>query len=236
MLLYHGTSESVARRALKEGLRPRSDTGVPSLWERTVPSNPNVVYLTSSYPGYFAGHAAKDGERWAIIEVDIDELDEMDLHPDEDALEQGSRQQGETGFDELDALPRSAMKERTLWFRDNIDLFQDLWERSLEGLGTVGHYGAIPPKAILRVSFYDPKSSPAVTLAAVDTMVSLVNHKFLADRHSRMVSVLMGDSEDPAALLIDPRMATIIGEDAYRQTQLAVQAVEVEVLDNRGTP
>ena len=71
MLLYHGTSERVARKALTEGLWPRALSRAPSLWERTVPSNSQLVYLTASYPGYFAANAAEEGEKWAIIEVTV---------------------------------------------------------------------------------------------------------------------------------------------------------------------
>jgi hypothetical protein len=236
MLLYHGTSERVARKALTEGLWPRALSRAPSLWERTVPSNSQLVYLTASYPGYFAANAAEEGEKWAIIEVDTDLLDEDDLRPDEDAMEQGSRELGETGFEELDALPLGAMKERTLWFRDNIELFRHLWEKSLEMLGTVGYCGVISPEAITRVGIYDPKSSPGVSMAVIDTMVCLMNHRFLFERHQRMVAVLMGDSTDPGALLMHPSMREVMGEEAFSRVRKSVEAVRVEVLINTQPP
>lgn len=67
--LYHGTSESAARRIVAEGIRPRGAGGT-SNWLKTVESNPECVYLTDVYGPYFAAQAAKDDERWAILEVD----------------------------------------------------------------------------------------------------------------------------------------------------------------------
>tara|TARA_Y100000310_G_scaffold253087_1_gene259880 strand:- start:1119 stop:1826 length:708 start_codon:yes stop_codon:yes gene_type:complete len=233
MKLYHGTSERVGRIALTEGLKPRSESSAESNWEGTVPSNPEVVYLTSSYPGHFAAHVSGLKERWAIVEVDTDLLDEWCLHPDEDSLEQGTRGV-ETGYPEVDEMPLGAMRARTMWFRDNIELFQPLWPRSLELLGTVCYYGAIPPEAITRVSFYDPKSSGGVTMAAMDSMVSLINHKILAERHGKLVSVLMGDSADPGALLIHPGIGALMGKDYLQGVRAELERVEVEVLINNG--
>ena len=97
MLLYHGTSEEEEKIALKEGLKPRSGTGVKSNWEHTIASNPANVYLTHCYAPYFAMSASK-GEagsvcqpslrpmRWAIIEIDTDKLDEGCFLPDEDGI------------------------------------------------------------------------------------------------------------------------------------------------------
>ena len=229
MKLYHGTSESVARVAIREGLWPRALTGGESLWERTVPSNSQLVYLTSSYPAYFAANASKEGERWAIIEVDTDLLDEDNLHPDEDAIEQSTRRVERTGFDELDAIPAGNMKERTIWFRDHIILFQGMWKESLAALGTVGYYGVIPPEAITRVSFYDPKSSPGLSLALMDTMVSLLNFQFCQDRNKRMIEVLMGDSKDPAALMIHPALGEMHPEIRQRAEE-AISAINIEIL------
>ena len=76
MKLYHGTSERVARLAMTEGLCPRFESGVESVWEDH-PSSEHYVYLTVAYAAYFAMNAAPEGERWAIIEIDTDLLPDL---------------------------------------------------------------------------------------------------------------------------------------------------------------
>jgi len=70
MLLYHGTSERVAKLALKQGLWPREDTKDSGNWDHTVPASPHHVYLTRAYAPYFAAQKAGDGERWGIVQVE----------------------------------------------------------------------------------------------------------------------------------------------------------------------
>ena len=60
MLLYHGTSERVARNVLKHGLGPRDDTECAGNWEDH-PSAGGMVYLTAAYAPYFAMNAANEG-------------------------------------------------------------------------------------------------------------------------------------------------------------------------------
>ena len=59
MLLYHGTSERVAKLALKQGLWPRRDLNDEGNWDHTVESSPVHVYLTRAYAPYFAARNPK---------------------------------------------------------------------------------------------------------------------------------------------------------------------------------
>ena len=197
MKLYHGTSERVARLALQNGLVPRSESGVSSLWEDH-PSSPNHIYLTTAYAGYFAMNATTEGERWAIIEIDTDLLPDLDaLVPDEDFLEQATRQQ---------KLPQglalvgvTSMKDRTEWFRENLGDFAHLWEDSISALGNCAHEGVIPPEAITRVSFVDPEGNPSMALMASDPEISLMNYRFCADKYRALINWFMGDEVDASA-------------------------------------
>lgn len=200
MKLYHGTSERVARLAMAEGLFPRSESGVSSTWEDH-PSSPNHIYLTTAYAGYFAMNATEDDERWAIIEIDSDLLPdpgdgEYFLYPDEDFLEQATRQQE---LPEGWGVNGATMEVRTAWFRENLFRFGHVWEESIEFLGNCAHEGVIPPDAITRVSFVDPKGNPHMALMACDPMITLTNYRFCGEKYRSLVRWLMGEEADARA-------------------------------------
>ena len=202
MKLYHGTSERVARLAMTEGLCPRFESGVESVWEDH-PSSEHYVYLTTAYAGYFAMNATQDGERWAIIEIDTDLLPDDGtgcdhLYPDEDWLEQVTRQQE---LPEEWGLNGASMKERTEWFRANLWRFGHLWEDSIEGLGNCAYCGVVPPEAITRVSFVDPKGNPSMALMASDPCITMMNYRILQAKYMNLLRWFMGDEVDPLAFL-----------------------------------
>lgn len=188
MLLYHGTSESRARKIMVEGLKPRGKTGRTN-WQHTIESNPKAVYLTDAYPAYFAYNASRDGERWAIIEVDTDKLDESKLHPDEDVLEQAGRK--------FDHLQEKGMIERTRYYRRHARTNPN-WEKSLQAMGTCGYYGEIPPEAITRVVFIDPeKIDGGFLLSMIDCSISIMNYRFCADKYRNYTRWIMGETMTP---------------------------------------
>jgi len=196
MLLYHGTSEAVARLALTEGLKPRCATGLTGNWEHTVQSGDDRVYLTAAYAPYFAFVAVPEGghERWAIIEVDTDLLAQGQLLPDEDFLEQGSRgQEAPDWLVEIGFESNWEMTERTEWFRDNAMLFQSLWRESVTHLGNAAYRGNIPPEAITRVVLFEPQLNAAIFQSAVDPSISLLNYKFTGAKYRALTQWMMGD-------------------------------------------
>lgn len=198
MKLYHGTSERVARLALQEGLLPRDESGVESHWE-DCPSGEEYVYLTVAYAGYFAMQATDRDEdgRWAIIEIDTDLLPDGDAHlyPDEDFLEQATRRQE---LPEDWGINGASMEDRTKWFREHLWQFGHLWEGSVNGIGNCCHAGAIPPEAITRVSFVDPKEAAQVCLMAADPFISLMNYAICQTKYKALTRWFMGEDVDPA--------------------------------------
>ena len=198
MKLYHGTSGRVARRALTEGLLPRSKTGSEGNWEHSCPSNPDLVYLTSAYAPYFAMTASEPGELWGIVEVDTDLLADYDMLPDEDFLEQASRQQE---LPEEWGLNDSSMEDRTRWFREHLCQFQHLWEQSIEHLGNCAHEGGISPKAITRIALYDSKTNPSLSMMAMDPAICLMNYRFCGDKYRALCRWMMGEDVSPALFL-----------------------------------
>lgn len=194
MKLYHGTTERVAKLALTEGLKPRALTGVEGHWKHTVDSNPAHVYLTSVYAPYFACTAAKDGERWAVIEVDTDLLDEERMRPDEDFLEQATRgAKGALG-------PKSRdMKVRTRWFRKRLEAFAHHWRDSVKGLGTCSYAGELPPEAITRVAVFAPTGY--IHMMAADPAICIMNYKVCGGKYAALTRWIIGEEVTPDDIL-----------------------------------
>lgn len=202
MKLYHGTSESRARKIMVEGLKPRGKSGKTN-WKHSIESNPNAVYLTDAYPLYFAVQASNGDERWAVIEVDTDLMDESKLHPDEDVLEQAGRN--------YDDLPKDwNMIKRTRWYRKQA-VHNPNWEKSLKYMGTCAYYGVIPVKAIIRVVFMDKsKYDTGFVLSCIDASICLMNYKFCGEKYRAITQWVMGGQVKPEEMAWGPEMAEAI--------------------------
>jgi hypothetical protein len=180
MKLYHGTKSSIAHPAFEHGLAPRGMTGSKGNWPQC-PSSDHLVYMTSTYAGYFANVAVgNSADDWAIVEVETDLLDPHFMMPDEDFLEQASRRQKVPG------LRARTMEGRTRWFHNHIKDFSDMWEKSVKHLGNASYMGVIPPEAITRVSSFDPKSNRYVAWAFSDPQISLLNHYFMSKKYQAL--------------------------------------------------
>jgi len=224
MKLYHGTTEAVARRAIKEGLLPRNKTGSEGNWEHTVASDDSRIYLTRGYAPYFAFSAVEEGEKWGIVEVDVQRLandisrniaggigdGRLKLLPDEDFLEQAARgmtiehvKEGGTE-EQFKNFPWDGdYVEKTEFFRNNILKWQHMWEASLDRLGSCSLLGGVHPRAISRVSIYDPKSNPTMTLTAIDPIISIQNWGICSEKYSELTRWFMGYTDiDPARLFM----------------------------------
>lgn len=176
--LYHGTSEAVAKIALKEGLKPRGTR--KGNWKHTVDSRKDAVYMTDIYGPYFAYSATKDGQRAAVIEIDLDRLDKGNLIPDEDFLEQATRTYQLPGM----VATNLTMKQRTLAYRKIAAFNKQVWEDSLKHLGTVSHLGIIPPDAMTRVAYIDVDKQSHFVFQCADASISLMNHKLCHDKYA----------------------------------------------------
>lgn len=179
MRLYHGTSEADAKAIIRSGLRPRADR--PSHW--SVESRADLVYLTNAYAPYFACNASGEDERWAVVEV---EVDEADLLPDEDWLEQATR--GRSAPCRL-----RKMEARTAWYRKRLEGFRHHALDSLEGLGNAAHPG-VPPEGVTRVVLFDPKLNRMFAWMALDPSISILNYRFMGDKYRGLTRAFAGYS------------------------------------------
>lgn len=199
MKLYHGTTIPSAAKALEEGLLPSAKTGV-SLWGKTVTSRPDAVYLTDTYPVYYAGHAVthlpedETDRRCAIIEIDGEELDGFCLVPDEDALEQAYRGR--------DDLPVTDLADRTAWYRDNLDRWAgtDVWQASLQTMGTCAVFDRVPAEAITRVALLDLAAMKTLGTFFIDLQPCVLGHPVTKDQQQDQLHWLMeGDFPEEMA-------------------------------------
>lgn len=180
MKLYHGTSEKIARQALTRGLKPRADTGVDTTWPEN-PSRADMVYFTSAYALSFAMMASEKDENWGIVEVDTDLMEEPLFHPDEDFLEQATRQR----TDLID--PTWSMEVRTRAYQAELECYQPHWKLSVENLGNCCYLGQVVPAEITRVAIFDPEKAPVFTMMAADPQISLINFMLLGKTKYRAV-------------------------------------------------
>jgi len=183
MKLYHGTTETVLRKALVEGLRPRGKE--QGNWNHTVSSNANTVYLTVAYAPYFAHSACTGKENAAVLEIDTDFLDPGNLVCDEDALEQAFR-----GKDEL---PKEwDMKKRTLWYRQRADQWHFMG--SIKALGNCGHRGRIPPEAVTRALVISHESMVKLIMQyGLDPQISVQAFRVIGHKYTTSLPWLFGD-------------------------------------------
>lgn len=184
--LYHGTRAQRLPAILAYGLSPRRNHGATGNWRHSVQSNPRAVYLTNAYPLYFAGSTIKDpDEDLLILEVNVAMLDPHRLAPDEDFLEQVTRDNPDF------AGVGAGMKARTRWFRHRaLTGFAHHWRDSLAGLGTCAYFSTIPPTAITRWATI-PINSPLVR--ASDPTINLMNYRIMGGYYRQLVRRIFGD-------------------------------------------
>lgn len=197
--VYHGTSESGARRALKRGILPRGMSRKGGNWKHTVQSNPAMVYLTAAYAPYYASCVTDTNkERIAIIEIDLGKLDADKLYPDEDFIEQALRGKRLGNSDD--------MKKRTLYVRKHIADWQEEWEKSLKYLGNVAFRGAVPPEAITKIVAFDPKSNPSMFVDTLNPTITLANYKYCGEKYRALTGWFFGEQVDPALFSFSVRV------------------------------
>lgn len=198
--VYHGTRES----AIASGplaLRPRGTQ--PGNWFGNNPSHPDDVYLTDGYAGYFANvaHSKSDepGDRWAIVEVQLDRLHRGRMMPDEDWLEQVTRGSVQAAT----ILAGKSMEDRTAWFREHKHEWQSVWHASLADLGTCSHRGIIPAEAITRIAYVEPHRQKWFAMTVIDPAICLMNHALLGSKYRALTRWLFdgGDDRELAELI-----------------------------------
>lgn len=208
MLLYHGTSESAARRILAEGILPRHASGHEGHW-RAAPSHPDRAYLTRCYAPYYAFCATSGtGERWGLVEVDLEKIEPYRLRPDEDLFAQAAFGCAMVDLSKLPQVPkkhRDTAHAAAAYARDHlVPHHPHLYAASLELLGTLSVHGGVPASAIRRVALVDPKANPRL-LDGAEPTISVLNHLLCGDGHAALTRFAMGEAVEPHQILAVPQ-------------------------------
>ena len=181
MLLYHGTSSKHLSRILRDGLTPRGRRRTN--WAK-VPSRPDMVYLTTAYPFYFAMNVTTKTHQPVVIEIDSEMLDKDLFYPDEDFIYQAL----------LHAKPEDH-KEHT-YVRVFLRLYQEHWRTSLQHLGNCCYQGPIPVSAIRRYCRFDPNARPELAWRMMDPTISLLNFEICGADYTGLVAWMFGDVDE----------------------------------------
>lgn len=195
MKLYHGTSLDRLEAILKDGIVPRAKRNDPGHWEK-FPSNPDTVYLSSVYPLHFAQtawcaqmEAGIDSSWPVLIEIDTEWLDTHRLIADEDALAQSL-----VATDKTKKLTNKLQIE--MQRRAKLFVGTDLWEESLQALGTCGHWGTIHVPEQARIAILDPSEQGArQAIYDQDAVLSLVAFQIMKKKYANLIAWIFGDEE-----------------------------------------
>jgi len=195
VIAYHGTSFASWNRIQHEGIIPRGSSKI-SNWSHSIESNPNTVYLSDAYAMYFGVVAAETSfdrcSKVVIIEVETDTLNQSNLVPDEDALEQvGRYQKGGDG------LPKEwGIDFRTRHYRRKVREFAAgglgfSW--SMESLGTGGYVGSISPTQFRRVAVINTNVEKDLVWEYVNAQITIHNYQFLGEKYRELSKRIFGE-------------------------------------------
>lgn len=180
MRVYHGTGIQHLESILTNGLRPRNDN--KSNWEE-FPSREDMVYLSTAYAPYFA--LINNPENAVILEVDLDELDQDKLFPDEDGIAQALSQQEKVPLDEVHDQ-----------VKDNLEYYQHLALASIDLIGNICYQGVIEPSKIKKVTTIDFSQRTELSMICGDPMISVMNYRLCGNKYRTFTEWLMGDRPD----------------------------------------
>jgi len=209
--LCHGTSSDLIESALENGIQPR---GLGDSNWKEFPSRPDMVYLSTAYPLYYAIAAAEKKEKpqnldVVFFEVDLRSLKTKNMYPDEDFVAQAVAQ-----------LEKRPIEEIHNNIRENLGAYRKSWKRSLKHMGVCAHRGPIPPEAILRYARIDLRKNPYV-FWAIDPVISLINYAICGKRYEKVTSWALGyEKEIPE---VEEHGASSAHAEAAGQKEMADQ-------------
>jgi hypothetical protein len=188
--LYHGTTEHIAKSSPTKGLFrydvPLIDNGKP----RAIgASTPDGICLTDVYAGFMAFDTSMVKERWGLIEIDPDQLEDKHFVPHELFLLEKSKKKIDNIADHVKAI---------VDYRAKLSAHHKVWKESLGSLGLCVYQGDIPAKAITKITIYDWKTNWFATREVFNASINSKHHKMQQNRHKLLTRWLMCEAIDPS--------------------------------------
>lgn len=193
--LYHGTTEAVAKNAPVKGLKPYEVSSLDNGKMRAIgASTLSGVSLTDAYAGFMAFDTCTSRERWGLVEINPDELDESLFVPHELFLLEKSKKKIDSVQDHLKLVTD---------YRAKLTANHKSWKESLSSMGLCVYQGDIPVKAITKITIYDWKTNWFVTREVFNVNMASKHHKMQVDRHKLMTRWLMCEAIEPSEWVSD---------------------------------
>ena len=185
MILYHGTHFKNLDVILKEGVTPRKNKQARKKRKsnfKISPSHPDMVYMSTAYPFYYATQAGEDITKGLVLEIHADKLDESLCYPDEDFVYQKMR------------LAVEGLSHP--YIRDNLTFYQYLKDESLSYSGCMCYKGSVPVSAIVRYCVIDFQQRQQLAWEMMQPSISIMNYKVAGDKYRKIVQWCFGDIEE----------------------------------------
>ncbi len=221
MKLYHGTNAAHVPSIMKGGLKPRGKKAKGN-WGHTITSRHDAIYLTNAYAPYFAMNSTGGERKGAIIEIDSERLNFLNLVPDEDALEQFTKRGIMSGKIPAkgEAPLEWSMEKRTRFYRDRLQNYAGMeqWKDSLKAMGNCAYLGPIPASAITRIAIIDVDKAPVLAINAIQPSITITNYRLVGDRYRGYIKWIFGDDlgEDaPRENFTDEQVMALAAEQGY---------------------
>jgi hypothetical protein len=147
-VLYHVTFEDCVSRILREGLKPRSQSGNDNWDWADAQSHQDLVYLTDANVPFYAYGYYTRGKAISVLAVDTAQLDKSQFYPDEDYVAYVENTIVSTPRRWPDNGKEFSFEAGARAVRDDIHKYQHYWNASLTGYGNLAYRGVIPPCAL----------------------------------------------------------------------------------------
>ena len=199
--IYHGTSEIIAKTATVAGLKPYEippfDNGKP---RSICASSLSNISLTDVYSGFMAFDTCTTKERWGLIEIDVDELDNKLFVPHELFLLEKSKKKFSSYQEQYEYI---------LDYRGKLIANHKYWKDSLQSMGLCAYHGTIPVEAISKITIFDWRSNWLITREVINATFTSKFHKLQSDRHKLVNRWFMCEAVDPREWVSDYEKMTI---------------------------
>ena len=80
-------------------------------------------------------------------------------------------------------------------YRDGLEQYKHMWQKSLKYLGNISYRGSIPKEAITRYCTFDTTKRPHLALTILDPTITLMNYLVIGWKYQEIIKWMFGDLE-----------------------------------------